>query len=62
MELKEKRNSDYYEFLNTIQIISKKIKAVQNNTIRIVFENYDLGLIKNRIDELILNYDKSLKK
>jgi hypothetical protein len=62
MELKAERNSDYYEFLNTIQIISKKVNAVQNNSIRIVFENYDLNIVKNRINELILNYERSLKK
>ena len=62
MELKAERNSDYYEFLNTIQIISKKVNTVQNNSIRIVFENYDLNVVKNRINELILNYERSLKK
>ncbi|MFX1357413.1 MAG: hypothetical protein ACFFA8_08995 [Promethearchaeota archaeon] len=59
MDSKIEDNVQYYEFLNFIQEISKKAKSIQNNSIKVVFQNFGF---RNRIEKQIAELDKRLSK
>lgn len=59
MDSKIEDNVQYYEFLNFVQEISKKAKTIQNNSIKVVFQNFGF---RNRIEKQIAELDKRLSK
>ncbi|MFX1588620.1 MAG: hypothetical protein ACFFC1_10720 [Promethearchaeota archaeon] len=59
MDSKIEDNVQYYEFLNFVQEISKKAKSIQNNSIKVVFQNFGF---RNRIEKQIAELDKRLSK
>ncbi|MFW9938954.1 MAG: hypothetical protein ACFFD5_15010 [Candidatus Thorarchaeota archaeon] len=59
MDSKIENNVQYYEFLNFVQEISKKAKSIQNNSIKVVFQNFGF---RNRIEKQIAELDKRLSK
>lgn len=59
MDSKVEENVQYYEFLNFVQEISKKAKSIQNNSIKVVFQNFGF---RNRIEKQIAELDKRLSK
>ncbi len=55
-------NVEYYEFLNFVHKISKKLKSIQNDSTIIVFRNFDLCLVKKELDTKIDKLDQLLAK
>ena len=53
---------EYYEFLSVIHEISKNSQSIQNNSIKKVYQNYDLRLYRIKLDEEIAKLDKLLVK
>jgi len=62
MEAIVENDMKYYEFLNLIQDISKKSKSIQNISIKKIYDNYDIHLVKARIDKKIAYFDNLLIK
>jgi len=56
------KNLDYYNFLSTIQLVSKNTRSVQMTTIKCVFENYDVDITKKKINAKISRIDSLLKE
>ncbi|MFX0047946.1 MAG: hypothetical protein ACFE8G_07235 [Candidatus Hermodarchaeota archaeon] len=52
----------YYEFLTLIHEISKKSQSIQKDSIKKVYENYDLRLYRIKLDKEIAKFDKLLIK
>ena len=55
-------NIEYYEFLSIIHEISKKSQFIQKDSIKKVYQNYDLRLYRIKLDEEIAKLDKLLIK
>ena len=55
-------NNGYYEFLTNIHEISKKSQSIQKDSIKKVYENYDLRLYRIKLDKEIEKLDKLLIK
>jgi len=55
-------NIGYYEFLTIIHEISKKSQSIQRDSIKKVYENYDLRLYRKRLDKEIAKLDNLLIK
>lgn len=55
-------NIGYYEFLSIIHEISKKSQSIQKDSIKKVYENYDLRLYSIKLDKEIEKLDKLLIK
>ena len=55
-------NNGYYEFLTNIHEISKKSQSIQKDSIKKVYENYDLRLNRIKLDKEIEKLDKLLIK
>jgi hypothetical protein len=55
-------NVGYYEFLSIIHEISKKSQSIQKDSIKKVYQNYDLRLYRNKLDKEIAKLDKLLLK
>ncbi len=55
-------NVEYYEFLNFVHNISKKLKSIQNDSTIIIFRNFDLCLVKKELDTKIDKLDQLLTK
>ncbi|MHA2288720.1 MAG: hypothetical protein ACXABG_08025 [Promethearchaeota archaeon] len=55
-------NVGYYEFLTIIHEISKKSQFIQKESIKKVYENYDLRLYRIKLDKEIARLDKLLNK
>ncbi|NVM44950.1 MAG: hypothetical protein HWN79_08530 [Candidatus Lokiarchaeota archaeon] len=55
-------NFGYYEFLTIIHEISKKSQSIQKESIRKVYENYDLKLYRRKLENEIAKLDKLLIK
>ncbi|MFW9947734.1 MAG: hypothetical protein ACFFDX_12995 [Candidatus Odinarchaeota archaeon] len=55
-------NVEYYEFLNFIHEITKKLKSIQNDSTIIIFRNFDLCLVKKELDTKIEKLDQLLLK
>ncbi len=55
-------NIGYYEFLSIIHEISKKSQFIQKDSIKKVYQNYDLRLYRIKLDEEIAKLDKLLIK
>jgi len=62
MDVKMDDNVEYYEFLNFVHNISKKLKSIQNDSTIIIFRNFDLCLIKKELDTKIDKLDQLLTK
>ena len=62
MEATVKIDMSYYEFLNVLQDVSKNSKSIQKNTIRCIYENYDISQAKNKLDKKIAKLDRLLAK
>ena len=52
----------YYEYLNLIQKISKDYKKIQRTSMSIIYQNYDLRIVKKRINNQISNLDKKIEE
>ena len=55
-------NVKYYEFLSDIHEISKKSQSIQKDSIKKVYQNYDLGLYRIKLEEEIAKLDKLIIK
>lgn len=55
-------NIGYYEFLSIIHEISKKSQSIQKDSIRKVYQNYDLRVYRKKLDNEIAKFDKLLSK
>ncbi|MFX0181172.1 MAG: hypothetical protein ACFE78_13380 [Candidatus Hodarchaeota archaeon] len=55
-------NVEYYEFLNLVHEITKKLKSIQNDSIIIIFRNFDLCLVKKELDTKIEKLDQLILK
>ena len=55
-------NIGYYEFLTIIHEISKKSQSIQRDSIKKVYENYDLRLYHKKLDKEIAKLDNLLIK
>jgi division protein CdvB (Snf7/Vps24/ESCRT-III family) len=55
-------NIGYYEFLTIIHEISKKSQSIQRDSIKKVYENYDLRLYRKKLDKAIAKLDNLLIK
>ncbi len=55
-------NIGFYEFLTIIHEISRKSQSIQKDSIRKVYENYDLRLYRKKLDKEIAKLDKLLIK
>lgn len=62
MDARVEENVQYYEFLNFVQEMSKKTKSLQSNSIKVVFQNFDVCIFKNRIEKQIAKLDKMLSE
>jgi len=55
-------NVGYYEFLSIIHEISKKSQSIQKESIKKVYQNYDLRLYRKKLDKEIAKLDELLIK
>ena len=55
-------NIGYYEFLSVVHEISKKSQSIQKDSIKKVYQNYDLRLYRRKLDKEIAELDKLLVK
>jgi len=55
-------NLDYYEFLSVIHEISKKSQSIQKDSIKKVYQNYNLNLYRRKLEKEIAELDKLLVK
>ena len=55
-------NVEYYEFLSIIHEISKKSQSIQKNSIKKVYQNYDLRLYRIKLEKEIAELDKLIMK
>jgi len=62
MDAEIEENIGYYEFLNFIQEISKNLNSIQKQAKIIVYQNYDLCILKKNINKQIADIDKLLNK
>jgi hypothetical protein len=62
MDAKVQEKVRYYEFLAFVQDISKKTKSIQNNSIKVVFQNFDSLILRNRLEKQIANLDQLLSE
>jgi hypothetical protein len=54
--------SEYYMFLNEVQVVSNDLYSIQRERINIIFNNFDLNAYKRKLNSLIESYNKGLKK
>ncbi len=55
-------NVGYYEFLSVIHEVSKKSQSIQKNSIKKVYQNYDLSLYRIKLEKEIAELDKLIMK
>ena len=55
-------NVGYYEFLSVIHEISKKSQSIQKDSIKKVYQNYDLRLYRIKLEKEIAELDKLIMK
>ena len=60
MEAKIRIDTNYYEFLDLVQDISKNSKSIQNSLMKTIYENYDINKVKHKLDRQIAHLDKLL--
>ena len=61
LELVE-NNVGYYEFLSVIHEVSKKSQSIQKDSIRKVYQNYDLRVYRIKLEKEIAELDKLIVK
>ena len=52
----------YYEFLSVVHEISKKSQSIQKDSIKKVYQSYDLGLYRKELEKEIEKLDKLIIK
>ena len=52
----------YYEFLSVIHEASKKSQSIQKDSIKKVYQNYDLRLYRIKLEKEIAELDKLIIK
>ncbi|MFW9971232.1 MAG: hypothetical protein ACFFDF_13650 [Candidatus Odinarchaeota archaeon] len=62
MEAKIRIDTNYYEFLDLIQNISRNSLSIQKRVIQTIYENYDIQKVKHELDKKIAFLDKLLIK
>jgi len=55
-------NVGYYEFLSVIHEVSKKSQSIQKDSIRKVYQNYNLRLYRIKLEKEIAELDKLIMK
>ena len=55
-------NIGYYEFLTIIHEISKKSQSIQKDSIKKVYQNYDLKVYSKKLDKEIAKLDNLINK
>jgi hypothetical protein len=55
-------NIGYYEFLSVVHEISKKSQSIQKDSIKKVYQSYDLGLYRKELEKEIEKLDKLIIK
>ena len=54
------KDTEYFEFLNEVLVISENIRSIQKNNNRIILENYDLNFFKCKLEKKIATLNKAL--
>ncbi|MFX1377956.1 MAG: hypothetical protein ACFFA4_02585 [Promethearchaeota archaeon] len=62
MEAEIKIDTNYYEFLDLVQKISKNSVSIQKELIKTIYENYDIHKVKHELDKKIAFLDKLIIK
>ncbi len=52
----------YYEFLSVVHEISKKSQSIQKDSIKKVYQSYDLGLYRKELEKEIEKLNKLIIK
>ena len=52
----------YYEFLSIIHEVSKKSQSIQKDSIKKIYQNYDLRLYRIKLEKEIAELDKLIMK
>jgi len=55
-------NIGYYEFLSVVHEISKKSQSIQKDSIKKVYQSYDLRLYRKELEKEIEKLDKLIIK
>ncbi len=62
MEAKIRIDTNYYEFLDLVQDISKNSVSIQKKLIKTIYENYDIRKVKHELDKKIAYLDRLMAK
>lgn len=62
MEAKIRIDTNYYEFLDLVQDISKNSVSIQKKLIKTIYENYDIRKVKHELDKKISYLDRLMAK
>jgi hypothetical protein len=60
MDAQIEENINYYDFLIFIQEISKKVNSIQQESVKLVYENFNSSIVKRKINLKIKNLDELL--
>ena len=55
-------NVGYYEFLSVIHEASKNSQSIQKDSIKKVYQNYDLRLYRIKLEKEIAELDRLIRK
>jgi len=61
MDIGMENDVEYYEFLNYVHQIYKKLELIQKDSISIIISNFDLYVVKKTLDLEIEKLDQLLK-
>ena len=62
MEAEIRIDTNYYEFLDLVQGISKNSVSIQKKLIKTIYENYNIQKVKHDLDKRIAFLDKLMAK
>jgi hypothetical protein len=62
METEIRIDTNYYEFLDLVQNISKNSVSIQKKLIKTFYENYDIQKVKHNLDKKIAYLDRIMTK
>ncbi len=62
MEAKKRIDTNYYEFLDLVQDISKNSVSIQKTLIKTIYENYDIQRVNHNLDRKIACLDRLITK
>ncbi|MFW9820608.1 MAG: hypothetical protein ACFFE5_13440 [Candidatus Thorarchaeota archaeon] len=62
MEAEITIDTNYYEFLDLVQLISKNSVSIQQKLIKIIYENYNIHEVKHDLEKKIAYLDRLIIK